>query len=216
VALDREVCSQFQTPTDLVPTKAPRYRQNGRLRGPHSPHEQRVSSRTQAVIQPAAWSLPHWDMHNALGAVHTYRPSSFNGTHSQLMKSTRLCVKITQELRLTGMTNKRFWYVIWSSSWGLYLTVYRRRMRAHYMPVFTLSPHIWKHGGSKSSWSSLHTPCKFGQCGEKCWNTASCMYPQKEKSSGVRSEERSSQVIRPLMPTYFRGNAQGLRSVLLE
>jgi hypothetical protein len=37
-------------------------------------------------------------------------------------------------------------------------------------------------------------------------NTASYMHPQKEKSSGVRSEERSGQVKRPLLPIYYRGN----------
>jgi hypothetical protein len=168
VALDGVVRGQFQTPTDLVPTKASRYRQNGRLRGPRSPQAQRVSSRTQAVTQPAVWS--HSPLRHAQGtgsSPHfggTYRPSSFIGTHSQLMKSTRLYVKITQELRLTGMTNAsdrlydqgpgayswQFTVVEWGHTTCLYLR-----------SVYT--------SGSMAGLSLAETtPCKLGQCDEKC------------------------------------------------
>jgi hypothetical protein len=97
----------------------------------------------------------------------TYRPLPVNGTHRQLMECTRLCVKFTQEPRLTGMTNAS--HTLYDQVPVAYTWQFTdvERGQAHYLPVFTLSPHVWKHGGSKSSWSSLHTPCKFGQCGEK-------------------------------------------------
>ena len=46
----------------------------------------------------------------------------------------------------------------------------------HMVPVFMRSPHMWKHGGSNCSCSSLHTASKFGQCGEICWKEHGVLY----------------------------------------
>jgi hypothetical protein len=165
-------------------------------------------------------STLRWNLLNALGAVHTsveftqrtgssphfggtYRPSSVKGTHKQLMESTRLCVKITQERRLTGMTNasdRLYDQVPVASTWQ-----FTDVERGHTTCLYSRSVHT---SGSLSLAEAAYTlPASSGSVARNVRrNTASCMYRQKEKSNGVRSEERSGQVILLLLPVYFRWN----------
>lgn len=122
------------------------------------------------------------------------------------MKSTWLCLKIIQELRLAGMTNASD--RLCDQVPGAYTWQFTDVEWAHTTCLYSRSVHTSGSMAGLSLAEAAYTLLAISGSVVRNVkkNTASCMYPQKEKSSGVRSEVRSDRVIRTLLPIYFRGN----------